>query len=96
MHFPILGRSVSRIEEKKILKKKKINITRHLGIGGPGNPSQVNIHIFGLKQFSCFCSYFFYAVTMLIFQIYLKELFQVENGLTTSLLFDFFGSVGRR
>ena len=40
------------------------------------------------KNVSVFVPVFLYAVTIFIFRI--KELFQVKNGLTTSLLFFFF------
>ena len=39
------------------------------------------------KNVSVFVPVFLYAVTIFIFRI--KELFQVKNGLTTSLLFFF-------
>ena len=39
------------------------------------------------KNVSVFVPVFLYAVTIFIFRI--KELFQVKNGLTTSLLFSF-------
>ena len=41
-----------------------------------------------MKNVHVFVPVFLYAVTMLIFR--LKELFQVKNGVTTSLLFCFF------
>ena len=100
---------VNRLDWKK--KKLKRN-TRSLRIEGPGTPGwrEKFIHIFGLtkctmycEKCSCFCSCFFYAVTMLTFQI--KRIISRENGLTICRYFFFFfffgkcqkfGSIGRR
>ena len=108
MRVLILGWSVGRIEPPPPQKKKKLqknlqrNHKKHWN-GRPWYPRntlKVDINIFGLKntQFlHVFVLVFFHAVNMLIFR--LKELFQVKNGSTTTLLFFFgkcqkFGSVG--
>ena len=104
--FPDIG-SVGRIEKKKPTKKnhKKSRNSRPLY---PRTTLKVNIHIFGLtkctiycENCSCFCSCFSLCCLLCSF-FRLKELFQVKNGVTTSLLFFFFlkmpkiWSVGRR
>ena len=62
--FPILGRSVGRIETKN-LKKKNHKKSRNSRPGYPRTTLKVNIHIFGLtkctiycEKCSCFCPCF--------------------------------------
>ena len=90
MHFLILGRSVGL---KKIKIKKNHKKSRNRRPWYPGTTLKVNVHLIGLtkgticcKKCSCFslCCYYDH------FSDRLKELFQVKNGLTTSLLFFFF------
>ena len=79
--FPDIG-SVGRIEKKKKLKKNhKKSQNRRPWYAR--TTLKVNIHIFGLTKYTIYrkkCSSFFYAVTMLIFQM--KIIFQVKIGLT--------------
>ena len=75
------------MEKKKNLKK----VPRSLGIGGPGTPGRrshtwINTQ-YTVKNVHVFVPFVLCAVTMLIFQI--KKVFQVKNGLTTSLFFFF-------
>ena len=86
MHFLILGRSVGL--KKKNLKKNHQKSRNRRSLY-PGTTLKVNFHIIGLtkcticcKKCSCFslCCYYDH------FPDRLKELFQVKNGLTTSLL----------
>ena len=81
-----MGRSVG-------LKKKKKNHekSRKRRLWSLWMTLKVHIYIFGLTKYIIYCRnvpVFLYAVTMVIFRI--KELFQVKNGLITSLLFFFF------
>ena len=99
MCFLMLGRSVGF--EKRKTEKKNHKKSRY-----PRTTLKVNIHIFGLtnvqytvKNVHVFALVFLCAVTICsCFR--LKELFQVKNGVTTSLPFFLkcqkFGSVGRR
>ena len=55
---------------------------------------KVNIHIFGLTKCTTYCKNvpglsLFFSILLLCTFLRLKELFQVKNGLTTSLLFFF-------
>ena len=100
MRFLILGRSVGF---KK--KKPKKKITRSLGIVGFGTQGRRS-HIWIKKMYNILWKIFmflFLVFSMLLLCSFfrLKELFQVKNGVTMSLLFFFFwkcqkfGSVGR-
>ena len=57
---------------------------------------KVNIHIFGLTEPTIYCKkmflslFLFFSMLLLCSFFRLKELFQVKNGFTTSLLFFFF------
>ena len=92
--FPDTG-SVSQIEKKQQQQQKKIhNKSRNRRPWYPRMILKVNIHIFGLtkctiycKKCPCFCSCFSLYTLLLCSFFRLKELFQVKNGLTTSLLF---------
>ena len=73
LRFLMLGRSVGL--EKKFLKKNHKK-SRNRRPWYPRITLKVNIHITRLTKYtiyckkrSCFCSFFFYVVTMLIFQI---------------------------
>ena len=84
-----VGRSDWKKKQKKIHKK-----SRNRRPWYPRMTLKVNIHIFGLtkctiycKKCPCFCSCFSLCMLLLCSFFRLKELFQVKNGLTTSLLF---------
>ena len=82
--FPDIG-SVGRIEKTKNLKKnhKKCWNSRPWY---PRTTLKVSIHIFGLTKLFMFL-FLFFSMLLLCSFFRLKELFQVKNGVTMSLLF---------
>ena len=92
MRFLILGRLVG-LKKKK--PKKNHKKSRNSRPWYPRMMLKVNIHIFGLpnvqysvKNVHVFVLVFYMLLLCSFFR--LKELFQVRNGVTTSLLFFFF------
>ena len=71
-------------------------------INSPSVEGKVNFYHVGLTKCAIYCKkmflflFLFFPMLLLFSFFRLKELFQVKNGLTKSLLFSFFGSVGRR
>ena len=96
MHFLIwVGRSdwKKKKQQKQKPTKKNHKKSRNRRPWNPGTTLKVNIHIIGLtkctiycRKCSCFSLWCYYDH----FSGRWKELFQVKNGLTTSLLFFFF------
>ena len=88
--FPDIG-SVGRIE-KKILKKNQEK-SQNKRPCYPRTTIKVNIPLFGLTKYTIYCKkkmflfLFLFFCTLLLRSFFrLKELFQVKNSLTTSLL----------
>ena len=98
--------SVGRSDWKKKPKKQNHKKSRNRRPWYPRTTLKVNIHIFGLTKYTIYCKkmfmslFLFFSMLLLCSFFRLKELFQVKNGLTRSLLFFWkcqkFGSVGRR
>ena len=93
MRLLILGRSVGLKKKKKNLKKNHKK-SRNSRPWYPTTTLKVNIHIFGLTKCSIYYEKYMFMFLFLFFSMLLlcsffrlKELFQVKNGLTTSLLF---------
>ena len=86
MHFLILGWSFGlKKKPKKTNHKKSWNWRPWY----PRTTLKVNIYIFGLTKYSVKMFLFlflFFSMLLLCSCFRLKELFQVKNGLTTSLL----------
>ena len=95
MRFLILGRSVGRIEKKK-LKKNSQEVSEYLALVSQDDVIKVDIHIIWINKmdnilYNMFMFLFLlFSVLLLCSFFRLKELFQVKNGLTTSPLFFFF------
>ena len=87
--FPDIG-SVGRIDKKNWKGNHKKSRNRRPWY--PRTTLKVNIHIFGLTKYTIYCKKMFLFSPMLLLCSFfrLKELFQMKNGLTTSLLFFFF------
>ena len=88
MHFLILGRSVGL--KKKNLKKNHKEVSEQKALVRQNDVKTVYIYIFGLTKCTIYCKKrsCFSLCRRLYMLIYrLKELFQMKNGLTTSLLF---------
>ena len=86
MRFLILGRSVG-LKSKKNTNKKSRNSRPWY----PRTTLKVNIHIFGLTKCTIYCEKCSCISMLLLCSFFrLKELFQVKNGITTSLFFFFF------
>ena len=81
MHFLLFGRSVG-------LEKKNHKKSRKRRPWYPRMTLEVNIYILGLTKCTIYCKKLFLFSSMLFLCSFfrLKELFQVKNGLTTSLL----------
>ena len=83
--------SVGRIEKKT--KKQNHKKSRNRRPWYPRTTLKVNIHIFGLTNCTIYCKkkfmslFLFFSMLLLCSFFRWKELFQVKNGLTTSLLF---------
>ena len=86
MRFLLLGRSVG-LKKKKTKNKTKQNNTRSLGIVGPGTPGRKKMYNILWRMFMFL--FLFFSMLLLCSFFRLKELFQVKNGVTTSLLFFF-------
>ena len=87
--FPAIW-SVGRIEKKKTKKKLRKNHkkSRKRRPWYPRMTLEVNIYILGLTKCTKYCKklFLFFSILLLCSFFRLKELFQVKNGLTTSLL----------
>ena len=87
MRFLILG--LSEGLKKNTLKKKKKNHqkSRNRRPWYPGMTLKVNIYIFGLGKMHkmLYKMFLFFSMLLLCSFFRIKELFQVKNGLTTSL-----------
>ena len=81
MHFLLFGRSVG-------LEKKNHKKSRKRRPWYPRMTLEVNIYILGLTKCTIYCKklFLFFSMLLLCSFFRLKELFQVKNGLTTSLL----------
>ena len=95
MRFLILGRSVGRIEKKK----KNHKTTQNRRPWYPRTTLKVNIHIHVFGQIKkiqniLYNVFLFFSMLLLCSFFRLKELFQVKNGLTTSLPFFFAKNLG--
>ena len=96
MRVLILGWSVGRIEpppppKKKYKKNLQRNHKKHWN-GRPWYPRntlKVNINIFGLKNTQFLFLFLSFSMLLICSFFRLKELFQVKNGSTTTLLFFF-------
>ena len=93
MRVLILGWSVGRIEppQKKLQKNLQRNHKKHWN-GRPWYPRntlKVNINIFGLKNTQFLFLFLSFSMLLICSFFRLKELFQVKNGSTTTLLFFF-------
>ena len=94
MRVLILGWSVGRIEpkkKKKLQKNLQRNHKKHWN-GRPWYPRntlKVNINIFGLKNTQFLFLFLSFSMLLICSFFRLKELFQVKNGSTTTLLFFF-------
>ena len=95
--FRLASNALTDVGSVGLKKKRKLKkITSSLGIGGPGTPGvtlKVNIHILGLTKCTIYCNkkkflfcFLFFSMLLLCSCFRLKELFQVKNSLTTSLL----------
>ena len=88
--FLILVQSVGLTKKKKLKKNNKKSRNRRPWY--TRMTLQVNIHIFGLTKCTIYykkCTCFFSMLLLCSF-FRLKELFQVKNGLTTSVFCKFF------
>ena len=85
MHFLLFGRSVGFKKKKKTKNHKK---SRKRRPWYPRMTLEVNIYILGLTKCTIYCKklFLFFSMLLLCSFFRLKELFQVKNGLTTSLL----------
>ena len=87
--FPDIG-SLGRIEKKN--SKKKSQVVSEQRPCYPRMTLKVNIYIFGLTKCTTYCTesflflFLFFSTLLLCSFFRLKELFQVKNGLSTSLL----------
>ena len=93
MRVLILDWSVGRIEppQKKLQKNLQRNHKKHWN-GRPWYPRntlKVNINIFGLKNTQFLFLFLSFSMLLICSFFRLKELFQVKNGSTTTLLFFF-------
>ena len=92
--FLILGRS--DLKKTESWEKKIARTLRNRRPWYPRMTLKVNIHIFGLTTCTIYCKnvpvflFLFFSMMLLCSFFRLKELFQVKNGLTTSLLVVFF------
>ena len=90
MRFLILGWLVGLKKKTKKKNQKKSQNRRPWYLR---TTLKVNIHIFGLTKCTMYCKkmflflFLFSSMLLLCSFFRLKELFQVKNGLTTSLLF---------
>ena len=87
MHFLLFGRSVG-LKKKKKKTKKNHKKSRKRRPWYPRMTLEVNIYILGLTKCTTYCKklFLFFSMLLLCSFFRLKELFQVKNGLTTSLL----------
>ena len=93
MSFLILGGSVG-LKKKKGRRKQNHKKSLNSRPWYPRTTLKVNIHIFGLTKCTMYCIYYmflflFFSMLLLCSFFRLKELFQVRNSVTTSLLFFF-------
>ena len=91
MRFLILGRSFG-LKKKKKERKKNRKKSLNSRSWYPRTTLKFNIHIFGLTKCTMYCIYYmflflFFSMLLLCSFFRLKELFQVKNSVTTSLLF---------
>ena len=90
--YPDIG-SVGRIEKKNLKENHKKS--RNSRPWYPRTTLKVNIHIFGLTKCTIYCKkmfmflFLFFSMVLLSSFLRLKELLQVKNGVSTSLLFFF-------
>ena len=93
MRVLILGWSVGRIEPKKKKLQKNLQRNHKKHWNGrpwyPRNTLKVNINIFGLKNTQFLFLFLSFSMLLICSFFRLKELFQVKNGSTTTLLFFF-------
>ena len=93
--FGSVGRSVGRIEKKK-LKKNSQEVSEYLALVSQDDVIKVDTHIIWINKmdnilYNMFMFLFLlFSVLLLCSFFRLKELFHVKNGLTTSLLFFLF------
>ena len=84
----LVGRSDWKKKKKKKKLKKNHNKSRKRRPWYPRMTLEVNIYILGLTKCTIYCKklFLFFSMLLLCSFFRLKELFQVKNGLTTSLL----------